>query len=152
MTIRVTIRSAGSERLLQRINNAANFLRTAGMRRVLNSYSGDVVKQFKQNIDEMTPGNVQDLKESTKKQKQAKYGRVYPILRATDLLYNGMKASVANTSDGWVIRITYPGDRGRVAQVHQDGEGNMPQRDFAKIPTALRRKLWADVRAALRST
>lgn len=146
--IKITIESAGSKRLIERINRAANFLGTAEMRRILNSHSEKVVKQFKANIDKMTPGSVPDLKKATKDRKLKKYGRVYPILRATNKMYNSMKGAAAHLRSGWAIQVRFAGDRGKVAAAHQDGDG-VPRRDFTKIPASLRHELWDRIHDAL---
>lgn len=100
----------------------------------------NIVAQFRRNIDSFTPGSVEDLTPKYKKVKLKKYNKVYPILRATDQLYNSIYRRVAKTKTGYKIFIGFTGNRSgkisnsRLAEIHANGMGNNSERDFMFIP------------------
>ena len=158
MSIRVHITTAGLDKLGARMNNAANFLGRNGVRNVLRDAGALWVRAAKATIDSFAPGSVADLAASTKIQKQAEVGFIYPILRRTSEMYNSMGVTVLAPAggNGWQIRLDMRGMRREgisnktLAMLHATGSGNLPARDFFKRPAGFSRIIFDAVRSALR--
>lgn len=137
----------GTERLAARYRGKAQFLKE-GARPIMKAMGDKAVEEIKANIESFTPGEVQDLAESTKKSKKAKYGTEYPILRATGEMMNSMYSYV-EWAKGWLISIRFRGARNReIALRHIHGDG-VPPRDFMKLSRAFRARVFAALRAGL---
>ncbi len=158
MSVRFGVTTNGLDNLITRLNNRVNFLGTSSTRALLNDKAQALLKEFKRNIDSFTPGDVPDLAMSTKKQKQKKYGRTYPILKATSEMYEKMAARVRlEAGRGWVISIFWRGglrsakENSDIADAHLKGNSNLPQRNFIRIPPNFRRNLLKSISDGIRS-
>lgn len=154
--INVKIRTAGQEKLAEKVSKRANFLGTEAMADICRVTAADVVTQFKHTIESFTPGRVPDLAESTKKEKQKAVGFIYPILKRTSELINSMMPFIRTPTGGkgWIIGVKFVGDHGgitnaRLAEIHIEGEGNVPARDFTKVPASIKQGLFRRIRSAL---
>lgn len=155
MKIRSTV--TGITALHATVSRRANFLGSNGMRTILRQKADDLEGEFKKNIMGFTPGPVQDLAASTKKEKQSKVGFIYPILVRTYQFINSMYTRVMAplSGGGWNIKLGFAGSQNgvtnqRIAEIHIKGEGHMPKRDFTKVPTSWRVDLINRIRDALR--
>lgn len=155
--MKVTITGRGLEKLGAKVTRRANFLGTGGMLNVLHQAADDLLDVYKNQIRAFTPGSVPDLAESTKKSKRRQVGFIYPILIRTQQLLNSMYMRVRKPSGGkgWGIQLGFAGSQNgtansRIAEIHITGEGNMPERDFTKVPKAWRQDLIRRIRDALR--
>lgn len=153
MSIQVHITGGGLKRLHTKLENQINFLGSGAVRSVLKEAADDLVSGIKDNIDSFTPGAVADLAPSTKKQKMRKFGRIYPVLKATGEMMESMYSYVRKKGvAGWAIGIRFKGIRNKeVAQHHIDGGPNLPRRDFMKLPRGFSAGIIAQIRAGLRS-
>lgn len=156
-TMRFTLTVGGLERIATRFEQRANFLRSERMRALLVKQGDTLLKAFRKTIDSFMPGQAQDLKDATKKAKQRLYGRVYPILKATGELYDQMAMRVVLvTGRGWVMRIYWKGSRRsasenvKIAKIHIEGKGHMPQRDFTEVPHNFASKVFDAISDGLR--
>lgn len=155
--MKVNVTTTGITSLHATVTLRANFLGSNGMRVLLRQKADDLEGEFKKNIQSFTPGAVPDLKDSTKKEKQRKVGFVYPILVRYGVLINSMFTRVFSPSggSGWNIKLGFTGSQGgtsnqRIAEIHINGEGHMPKRDFTKVPRTWRTDLINRIRGALR--
>lgn len=156
--MKVSVTTSGLERLEEKITRRANFIGTNGVRDILRQSAKELEEHYKETIKSFTPGTVQDLKESTKKQKMRKHGRIYPILVGFGDLINSIKALVFKPvrGSGWGIRLMFQGANrqgvmnARVAEAHIEGQGNLPKRDFTKVPGWWRQKVLSRISQALR--
>ena len=137
----------GVERLGARYRGKAQFLKE-GARPIMKKMADNAVEEVRENIESFTPGDVQDLAESTKKSKKRKYGTEYPILKATGEMMDSMYSYV-EWAKGWLISIRFRGQRNRdIAERHINGDG-VPKRDFMKLSRAFRARVFAALRAGL---
>lgn len=155
--IRVNVKAPGLTKLAAKASRAANLLGGTGLRQVLQDAGEDLVKEFQENIEAMTPGRVPDLKPETKKRKMKEVGFIYPILKRTASMYNSMKIRVlAPTGQGWTLQLMMPGSDSKgnpnrdKAQGHLTGAGHLPKRDFTTISRKWRDNLLEQIRAARR--
>jgi hypothetical protein len=156
VTIGVKTSVVGLERFATRMTNRANFL-GSGMKPLLREAGDELIETYKERIESFTPGEVPDLKDSTKKQKAKQVGFVYPILVRTRTMIDSMYARVKSAvrGSGWGIAIGFSGSQkgvsnARIAQIHITGEGNMPMRDFTKVPASFSDSIFRRIRDALR--
>lgn len=155
----VVITTAGLERLRSRITRAANFLGSAGMERLMKEEGEALAARFKSKILSQTPGNVPDLTEAYKEQKQRKHGLIYPILYASGKMWRGIEILVTKpkAGSGWRLSLNVKGNTEAgtpynvVADAHIKGEGNLPVRDFTKLPVGWSNQLVNKVRQGLRN-
>ena len=152
--IGLTIQTSGIAELVTRIEKRANFLGSENMRAMLRDLGAEIVERYFRKIETFNPGPVKDLTASYKRRKKAAVGFEYPILYRTGELAASMHARVL--SNPWRVRIEFWGthDGGisnkRLAQIHATGDGNMPRRDFTKLPDGWNRAWLNRLRQALR--
>lgn len=156
--MKATITTSGIEKLRLRTSRRVNFLGREGIRSVLSASGDEMIAAFKKNIESFTPGTVADLKESTKKQKQAKVGFVYPILKRTMQMMNSMYVRVYAPAGGrgWTVKLGFAGSQGgtlnsTIADAHIRGLGRLPKRDFTNVPRNVVSNIYRRIRAGLRS-
>lgn len=154
--MKVTVTTAGIEKLTARVSRVANFLRGGGMKAVMAEHGSLLIRQFQSNILSQTPGRVADLKDSYKERKLKKYGLVYPILYASGGLFNSMGMVVGRgKAREWTLSLVFKGrNRGVPRQVigeaHLKGTATLPKRDFARVPRGFSSRVFESIRRELR--
>jgi hypothetical protein len=138
----IHITAVGIKNIEKRVTQRLNFLGGDGMRAIIQDMGKDAVLEVQKYVGRLNPGPVQDLTEKYKKVKQRMVGNVYPILARTLLMVSSMYSRVRRDTRGkWTISIGFSGSQpsgisnARLAQIHANGEGNMPKRDFIILPT-----------------
>ncbi len=134
----ITVKNSAAEQMDVKITKRIAALKGWPIRKELLQMAEDVIAEYHKVQQGFTPGAVPDLAESTKKAKAREHGFVYPILTATGQMMGQMRAEVRVRSrqEIYSIVIIFDGTResgitnARLAQIHREGEGNMPKRDF----------------------
>lgn len=126
-------------------------------RQVMRDMADDVENELKRQIEKFTPGPVQDLSPRYKRQKEQKYGSAYPILKATGKLMNSIRSRVYERATNWLISVYFKGENKnisneRLAEIHIEGEGKNPQRDFYKLSPTFIKKWRTKIFSTLRRT
>lgn len=154
--INIKSQVVGLERFARKASNRANFLGADGMEDILDKAGADLVERYKKKIESFTPGSVPDLAESTKKQKARLGVSVYPILKRFGTLMDSMFYKVRRPMGGrgWIVAIGFAGSQNgvanaRIAQIHIEGQGRNPIRDFTKIPREWGREVFKSIREGL---
>lgn len=152
--MKVTVRTAGLDRLIAKAKRKLDFLSSDGAREVMRKSGAELVTQFQRTINTFTPGPVKDLAPKTKVQKMRQVGRLYPILVRSGDLFRSMVPRVTRKGTQWSITVMYKGRKpnitnARLAQIHITGEGRNPPRDFTSIPKNWRVNLFQRLRREL---
>lgn len=153
---RVSVTTAGLDRLTDRITRRANFLGGTAMKALMTDAAKDLAKAYEAKIASFAPGPVQDLKDATKKQKQNQVGFIYPILMRSGYLVSSMRGIAKVLSNGWTIAVDFPGTHpggsanNTIAKAHIEGTERLPKRDFTAVPARWRDALLQRLRDRLK--
>lgn len=153
--MRVTVTTAGLDRLRAKVHKALHFLGEDGMRAVLKEEGKQLVEMYKRTIASYTPGPVQDITQETKRRKARDGFAVYPILRASGDMMNSMYHVVRHAGGAWVLALGFRGTDRRgtpnaeKAKGHIEGTAHLPRRDFTVIPKGWSKHLTSQLRRKL---
>lgn len=156
--LRISLKLNGTTRLQARYSKRANFMGATVTKAVMQSMAKDAIAEVQKNVKLFAPGPVQDLSPAYKKRKASEVGHVYPILWKTGVMLSSMFAAVFSPKrgSGYVIRLGFAGTHysglpnRELAQIHIDGNDQLPSRDFTRLPQGFSDKWMERLRAAIR--
>ncbi len=99
----------------------------------------ETLAEYRSLEETFLPGPVADLTEPYKKRKAKLHGSVYPILQASGELMDSMFHMVKVTKGLIVIAVDFKGRRSpkltnaKLAEIHVEGQGTQPKRNFMKL-------------------
>lgn len=127
------------------------------IKRAVNKMADEMLAEYRGLEESFIPGPVTDLTEKYKKRKQKKHGSVYPILQATSQMMDSMFHKVSATGSKFKIFVGFRGRHSnsklsneRLAEIHINGEGTQPVRNFMKLSRGFTWKWTRRIIAVLR--
>lgn len=154
----VRLQFRGTERAVSKIDAKLRRLTGPELREVFRLSANELAFVFRRNVQRFTPGGAPDLSPKYRARKERLVGYAYPILYRTGVLMAALYTRAIAPTSGhvWTIRYGFDGthpdrgiDLGRLAEIHIDGEGRNPKRDFTKLSNEWRMALHKRVKKLL---
>lgn len=150
------ITTTGLGKLRARAATKLKGLTGPAIKRAAGLMADETLAEYRSLEETFLPGPVDDLTEPYKKRKAKKFGSVYPILQASGQMMNSM-VHVVKVAKGLItIAVDFRGRRtprltnARLAEIHVEGQGTQPKRNFMKLSRGFTTKWTRKFAAILR--